>query len=251
MTLSSDKTFITHATDGINKTFPYDFLIFDEDNLELWLTDADEVETEITTNYTVTDIGNPAGGDFTYPVTGDPIASGSYLTLKRAEPYTQEYDPENFQPYLADTLELSGLDILCAQIQQNRSDIERCVKVGVAGVNDPDQFLADIAQAVSDSQAAASAAEGFRDEAEAFKDEAEAAAASVTFKPEQQTASPGQTTFTMPFAITTYEEGMMIWADGVFQNRDQYTITASPDIVFTAPFIGGEKITFVSIPYQP
>lgn len=262
MTIASAKSFVTVNTDGINKTFPYDFIIFALDKLELFITDANGIETEILTNFSLTGIGDPAGGTFTYPVTGDPLDTGSFLTLRRKEPYTQLFDPINSQAFNAESIETT-FDTVVAQVQQNRTDIDRAVKIGIDGIGDPDDFLADISQAVVDAQTAQAAAEAAQTAAETAQTAAELAeaeaegwalvaetlVAGVSFSSEQQTAGASQTEFTLGFPISAQVKSLLIWVDGVFQNRDQYSVTVPVTVDFGTPLVGGEVITFVSVPF--
>jgi hypothetical protein len=255
MTLSSTTAFVTLSTDSLNKTFPYGFIIYSLANLELWITDENDVEMQIVTNFSVTGIGNPAGGTFTYPVTGDPIASGSFLTLRRNEPNTQLFDPENLQPFNAESVELQ-FDKVVALIQQLQVEIDRSVKVGVAFIDDPADFLSDIRQAVSDAQTAAASASGdaasaasSASDANDAKNAAEAAAASVEFKSDQQTMVFGQQTVTLPWAIVGDVKGQIVFVDGVFQQRDTYNIIGYNQLAFVEAFSGDEILTVISLPF--
>lgn len=67
--------------------------------------------------YSVTGIGTPNGGAVTYPLTGSPISSGTFLTIQRLVPYQQLTDLVNQSGYYPNVVE-NALDYLTMQTQQ-------------------------------------------------------------------------------------------------------------------------------------
>lgn len=123
MTISSQTSSITLEGDGSNKTFAFDFEIsYQPDGV----TPAALVQTigangqlttlTLTTDYTVSGVGNALGGSVTYPVSGSALPIGQYIRIKRDLEYTQESSYPN-QGLLPETIE-TGMDALAMQIQQ-------------------------------------------------------------------------------------------------------------------------------------
>lgn len=114
--------------DGANKTWNFGFPIPTEDDLELIYTDDDGTETTISSNFTVTGIGDANGGSVTYPVTGDAIAASTYMTVKRVVDLTQDADIPDQGKYLASVVE-GALDYLMMGIQQLDEALDRSIKL--------------------------------------------------------------------------------------------------------------------------
>lgn len=78
-----------YLTNGVTTEFSYGFKIFDEDDLEVWkqnTTSGARTVLTKTTDYTVSGVGEDAGGIVTIP---GPLASGFAITIRRAQPWTQ------------------------------------------------------------------------------------------------------------------------------------------------------------------
>lgn len=87
--------------------FDYAFKIFQADDLVVVLTASDGTEATLTrgTDYSVDGVGEEAGGTVTYPLSGDPLATGETLTILREIPVVQETDLRNQGRYYPETLE--------------------------------------------------------------------------------------------------------------------------------------------------
>ena len=79
---------------GSTTVFAYDFRILDQSHVVVTLKSAANVETvqTLTTNYTVSGVGDATGGNITMVVAP---ASGEQLTFSRSVPQTQEVDLAN------------------------------------------------------------------------------------------------------------------------------------------------------------
>ncbi len=79
---------------GSTTVFAYDFRILDQSHVVVTLKSAANVETvqTLTTNYTVSGVGESTGGNITMVVAP---ASGEQLTFSRSIPQTQEVDLAN------------------------------------------------------------------------------------------------------------------------------------------------------------
>lgn len=118
MTISSETTKQTFQGNGVQTVFNYTFLLPTTAQYDLYYTDAaGAIELVSQVNYTLTGIGNAAGGTLTYTRGGNPIAANTSLTLARDVPYTQTTDLNNQGAYYPEVIE-SALDRLEMQIQQ-------------------------------------------------------------------------------------------------------------------------------------
>lgn len=90
MTLSSTATRTRVAGNGVTTAFSYAFRIDSQSAAQLVYTDASGVDTVLSSGlWSITGTGSDSGGTFTYPLSGSPIASGTYLTLSRVTALTQ------------------------------------------------------------------------------------------------------------------------------------------------------------------
>jgi hypothetical protein len=103
MTVSSANNRNQNTGNGSNTAFTYTFKIFDEDDIQVYLDDELQV---ITTDYTVSGVGNPAGGTVTFV---SAPANGVIVTLILDEPFTQEIDYVDGDDFPASAHE-EGLD---------------------------------------------------------------------------------------------------------------------------------------------
>lgn len=131
----------TYNGNGATTNWDYDFKIWTSSELEIWLTDADGNETQVTDNYNLTGIGEDDGGTVVYPVTGDPIVSGVRITLRRVLPLLQDFlDIENSQSFNADTLE-EAIDKVVAIAQQLKTTLGLCFRGALADAGSVDPEL--------------------------------------------------------------------------------------------------------------
>ena len=119
MTISSTTMKLQYDCDGSTATFNYTFKIFDDSDLDVIITTAGGVETQLTltTDYTVTGAGVDAGGTIVLVDPANDAPSGSTLTVMRDVPYTQETDYTEGDDFPAEAHE-DALDKLLMQILQ-------------------------------------------------------------------------------------------------------------------------------------
>lgn len=126
MALANDKRKVQVTADGSVGPFTFDFLIFLSSHLVVESSDADGtnavLHTEIT-DYTVSGVGNPAGGEITF-VGGQQPASGKSITMRRVVPLTQLTDYVENDAFPAETHE-RGLDLLTMIAQQLQEQSDR------------------------------------------------------------------------------------------------------------------------------
>lgn len=97
MTVTNETSAVTLPGNGSNKDFSYNFLIpYQADGVTpavLVYTVIDGVTTERTlnTDFTITGVGDSAGGIVHYPVSGSALANGTEIMILRALNYVQPY----------------------------------------------------------------------------------------------------------------------------------------------------------------
>jgi hypothetical protein len=125
MTVASAISRVSYAGNGSTTAFsvPYYFLENGHLQVILSVSGVNTVQT-ITTNYTVTGAGNPAGGTVTMLVAP---AAGTQLTIVRDVPATQETDYTANDPFPAESHE-RALDKLTMLVQENDERIARAVR---------------------------------------------------------------------------------------------------------------------------
>lgn len=107
MTVPTSNNREEYEGNGAATAFDYAFKVFRADDLVAVLTASDGTETTLTrgTDYSVDGVGEEAGGTVTYPLSGDPLATGETLTILREIPVVQETDLRNQGRYYPETLE--------------------------------------------------------------------------------------------------------------------------------------------------
>lgn len=128
MTVSSTTTKNSYSGNGSTTVFAYTFKIFDEDDIAVILRDdATAVETvqTITTNYTVSGVGDAGGGNITF-VTAP--ATGKTVVLLRSTPLSQLTDYTPNDPFPAESHE-DALDKLTFITQELSEEIGRAIKL--------------------------------------------------------------------------------------------------------------------------
>ena len=149
MTVSSTTTKNSYSGNGSLTVFAYGFKIFDEDDIEVILrNDATNTETvqTITTDYSVSNVGNANGGNITF-VTAP--ASGITIVLRRASPLTQTTDYTPNDPFPAESHE-DALDKLTFISQQLQEEVGRSIKLSRTNTMTSTEFTVGAAAIVLD-----------------------------------------------------------------------------------------------------
>lgn len=160
MTLLNDTSTVTYNGNGVTTSFPYNFVIPDEADARVGIfTIATGVLAPLTSGeYAITGIGNPSGGEVTYPLAGPALTSASRIVIWREVPYTQATDLTDQTPYYPTVLE-DQLDRIVMQIQQLVAELDRSIKVTLGSALTPDQFVTDLQEGAAEAQASAEAAQ--------------------------------------------------------------------------------------------
>jgi hypothetical protein len=131
MTVSSSVNKVTYSGNSATLIFPVNYYFLENSHLQVILV-SNNVETiqTITSQYTVTGAGNPAGGSVTM-VTAPP--TGTQLIIVRNVPATQETDYLANDPFPAESHE-RALDKLTMLVQQVELDADRALKIPLSSL---------------------------------------------------------------------------------------------------------------------
>lgn len=126
MTVSTTTIKNSYSGDGSTTQFTYTFKITDQDDIEVVFRDTVGQETvkTITTDYTVSGVGNAGGGTVTFNTAP---ASGFTVVLRRITPQTQGLDLIENDPLPANSLE-DAFDKLTSIGQELQEEIDRSIK---------------------------------------------------------------------------------------------------------------------------
>ena len=130
MTISSATAKSQHDGNDSSTVFAVGFWHILDEDVQVVLTDSSGVETvqTITTHYTLSGAGNPAGGNVTMVAAP---ATGEVLTITRNVTLDQSVDYVTGDNFRSETHE-QALDRLTMQVQELQEKIDRCVKAPVS-----------------------------------------------------------------------------------------------------------------------
>lgn len=130
MTIETQSNKAVFTGNGATIVFPYTFIIPSSNDLIISLVTLATGTTVILnpTSYSVTGIGDPAGGSVTYPLSGGaPITAATSLVIEREVSYVQETDLTNQGGVYPQDIE-DALDFLTMQTQQINEQMGRAVQ---------------------------------------------------------------------------------------------------------------------------
>lgn len=139
MTISTTASSVTVAGNGATASFGFSFIAGTASNIVVTYTDANSNATVLVQGSQYTLSINAAvagqiwgvGGTVTYPLSGTPIAAGTYLTISRIVPVTQLTSISNQGDFYPQSVE-KALDTLEMQIQQAEGQIGRALLFNIA-----------------------------------------------------------------------------------------------------------------------
>ncbi len=127
MTVPVQTPFTSSVANGVTTVFPYNFMIADEDDIKIVIDGVVQIS-----GYTVTGVGNPAGGDVIFTVAP---ANGAKV-LRYLDPILwRETDYQQFGDFLADTVNLD-FDRVWLALQSLRQNFNRSLKLPVDTATD-------------------------------------------------------------------------------------------------------------------
>lgn len=138
MTVSSTTSKVSYSGNGSTTAFSVPFYFLATSHLLVVLRAADGTETvkTLSTDYTVSGAGNPAGGTVTM---GTAPASGVTVVISRNVPQTQDVDYQANDPFPAETNE-RALDKLTMEVQQLGEAITRSIKLSLTNTMTSTEF---------------------------------------------------------------------------------------------------------------
>lgn len=133
MTLITQSTKAVAQGNGATVTWPFTFLIPASDDLTVTLVDVASGNPTVLAPsvYTVTGFGDPLGGVVTYPLSGSPLTSATYIVVERFVPEVQETDLTNQGAVYPADIE-DALDYLTMITQQLQDQVDRSIVFSVA-----------------------------------------------------------------------------------------------------------------------
>ncbi|WP_445505058.1 right-handed parallel beta-helix repeat-containing protein [Microvirga sp. G4-2] len=106
------------AADGVNRDWAFPFKVVDASHVQLEVTDGNGVTATVTSGFTVSGVGEDAGGTVTYPLSPTaPLAAPVKVRVVRDVPFSQPDRIGNQGAFHAKVHE-DALDLLSMQIQQ-------------------------------------------------------------------------------------------------------------------------------------
>ncbi len=134
MTISTPTNSVVAQGNGVATAFNFSFIIPNASDLFVYYTNTSNVTVQIpSSQYSVTGIGQVNGGTVTYPLSGSPIPSGSYLEIVRTVPYLQLVDIVDQSGFYPAVIE-GALDNLTMQTQQLANDVVNAITIPPASV---------------------------------------------------------------------------------------------------------------------
>lgn len=123
---------------GSTTAFPFTFKTTDATEVQV-VKLVSGIETALVkdSDYTVTlnvDQDATPGGTITYPIVGDPLATGETLTIAGQVPYSQDTDLPTGGKYAAQVVE-NALDRIVAQVQQLAEENERSLRLPLSSAS--------------------------------------------------------------------------------------------------------------------
>lgn len=141
MTISTTIIKNSYDGDGNQVVFPYNFKVLDQADIEVIVRDADGAETvkTISTDYTVSGVGEATGGNVTFVT----APSGTEkVTLRRATTQTQTLDLVENDPFTADSVE-GAFDRSIVIAQELQEAVDRSLKISRTNSMTSTEFTVD------------------------------------------------------------------------------------------------------------
>lgn len=158
MAISSTLTKNIWPGNGVATLWPFHFRINSAEHLAVILADASGAETELDPSlYAVTGAGEDEGS-VTYPLTGDPLATGWSITLARRTPRTQETDLDNQGGLYLKVIERT-VDGLTMMVQEQQEQLDRAAKMPISSPESADALISSVRESASAAAQSASEAE--------------------------------------------------------------------------------------------
>ncbi|MDF1690513.1 MAG: glycosyl hydrolase family 28-related protein [Cycloclasticus sp.] len=221
MTVSSTTSRNQYTATSGQTVFPYSFEIFDKDDVAVLQNGTLLSEG---TNYTVSGVGNNSGGNITLVVGA---TAGDVLTIYRDMAYQRLTDYQNSGDFLAQEVN-DDFDRLWLAVQQNEQGTDRAIVKPITDASSIDMTLPDsVTRANSYLLFDATGAPSVVAAGDPSAPDA------IT---RQDFTGDGSTViYTLASAPGAAGAGVMIFIDGIQQDKDSYTITGTTLTFSEAP----------------
>jgi len=129
VTIANNQRKKIYVGNGAATAWPFSFKAFVESDVEVYITDANGVDTKLTTGYRVS-LNTGAGGEVTYPypTTGAKLTASEKISIARDVPLSQEVDLVDQGPLFAEVLE-EALDRVTVINQQQQEKLDRALVI--------------------------------------------------------------------------------------------------------------------------
>lgn len=157
MTVASDIVTRTYVGNGLVRDWPIPFELppAGAQYVQVYITAPGGAPVLLWGGYSV----DQAAMSVKYPISGDPLASGYKITIRRQLPLTQEIDLNSQGPFDPETIERT-FDRETMQIQQLAEAVDRAAKVPIGSLENSDDLWDSLkTQVATATEAAASAAD--------------------------------------------------------------------------------------------
>lgn len=146
MTLESRINRNRYIGNGATTDFPFTFKVWKTDQILVYTGDG-TAEEEVSSDCTVTITAS--GGTVSFP---EAPASGTIIVIRRNMPYIQEDDYRNGTRFDSEEVE-DRFDQDCAERQDLRLDVDRCIKIAETSNKSPEEFQQEFWDAYDDTLA--------------------------------------------------------------------------------------------------
>lgn len=277
MTVTAKTTRVQYTGNGLVATYAYGWKILDEADLVVVRTVAGVDSTLVlTTDYTVTGVGDDGGGSV---VLVSNLTSGALLTIymdmgieqptdltNQASPFLERIEAmvdrqalisQQLAEGLGRAIRLNPTSTDSAEaLQQLLESVDTNATAAAGSAAAAQQALVDTEamrdSVVADAEAAAAAAASpyataASNSADAAEESANLATAALGLYRHSETVSGSpKTTFTLPWSYDHTNKGITVYLDGVYQDPASFTCPSSTSLTLDASAAVGETVYFVS-----
>ena len=146
MTLDTSLSKAVFKGNGVATEFPFHFKVWNKEQLAISIAYLNGKEESVTPESVAL---TNTGGTVFYTLNGKPLPIGYTLSITRSMPFVQQDNYISGTRFDPDVIEES-LDVACAERQELKEIISRCIKVGVTSNLKPEELIDAIFKAYYD-----------------------------------------------------------------------------------------------------
>lgn len=146
MTLDTSLSKAIFKGNGVATEFPFHFKVWNKEQLAISIAYPNGKEESVTPESVAL---TNTGGTVFYTLNGKPLPIGYTLSITRSMPFVQQDNYISGTRFDPDVIEES-LDVACAERQELKEIISRCIKVGVTSNLKPEELIDAIFKAYYD-----------------------------------------------------------------------------------------------------